>query len=273
VIALADSVAAEGTLDILINNAAQTVRRSPGAYAPLAEAESAPLPDDVAMPELITFGHTNDAHPVALAGSVSEHPVLAADALTSLALTAGSASLERVGAGTAIDAGGLVPDLATINSWTQVVDHVTPLEMLEVQLCNMTAPFLLISKLRPALAASPARRTYVVNVSAMEGQFARAYKGAGHPHTNMAKAALNMLTRTSAQEMFETDQILMTAVDTGWITDERPHYTKIRLAAEGFRSPLDLVDGAARVYDPIVTGEAGTDLYGSFLKDYRTSPW
>ena len=89
----------------------------------------------------------------------------------------------------------------------------------------------------------------------------------------MAKAALNMLTRTSAQEMFETDQILMTAVDTGWITDERPHYTKIRLAAEGFRSPLDLVDGAARVYDPIVTGEAGTDLYGSFLKDYRTSPW
>jgi NAD(P)-dependent dehydrogenase (short-subunit alcohol dehydrogenase family) len=273
VIALADSVAAQGSLDILINNAAQTVRRSPGAYAPLAQAEFAPLPDDIAMPELITFGHTNDAHPLALAGSVSEHPVLAADALTSLALTAGSASLDRVGAGTAIDAGGLVPDLATINSWTQVVDDVTPLEMLEVQLCNMTAPFLLISKLRPALAASPARRTYVVNVSAMEGQFARSYKGPGHPHTNMAKAALNMLTRTSAQEMFETDQILMTAVDTGWITDERPHYTKIRLAAEGFRAPLDLVDGAARVYDPIVMGEAGADLYGSFLKDYRTSPW
>ncbi len=273
VIALADSVAAEGTLDILINNAAQTVRRSPGAYAPLAQAELEPLPDDVAMPELITFGHTNDAHPLALAGSVSEHPVLAADALTSLALTAGSASLDRIGAGTAIDAGGLVPDLATINSWTQVVDDVTPLEMLEVQLCNTTAPFLLISKLRPALAASSARRTYVVNVSAMEGQFARAYKGPGHPHTNMAKAALNMLTRTSAQEMFETDQILMTAVDTGWITDERPHYTKIRLAAEGFRAPLDLVDGAARVYDPIVTGEAGTDLYGSLLKDYKTSAW
>ncbi len=273
VIALADSVAAQGTLDILINNAAQTVRRSPGAYAPLSAAELEPLPDDVVMPELITFGHTNDAHPLALAGSVSEHPVLAADALTSLALTAGSASLQRVGAGTAIDAGGLVPDLATINSWTQGVDDVTPLEMLEVQLCNMTAPFLLISKLRPAMAASPARRTYVVNVSAMEGQFARAYKGPGHPHTNMAKAALNMLTRTSAQEMFETDQILMTAVDTGWITDERPHYTKIRLAAEGFRAPLDLVDGAARVYDPIVMGEAGTDLYGSFLKDYTTSPW
>jgi NAD(P)-dependent dehydrogenase (short-subunit alcohol dehydrogenase family) len=81
----------------------------------------------------------------------------------------------------------------------------------------------------------------------MEGVFGREYKGSGHPHTNMAKAAVNMLTRTSAQEMFDTDGILMTSVDTGWITDERPHPTKVRLAKEGFRAPLDLVDGAARV--------------------------
>jgi NAD(P)-dependent dehydrogenase (short-subunit alcohol dehydrogenase family) len=145
--------------------------------------------------------------------------------------------------------------------------------MLEVQLCNVTAPFLLISRLRGALRRSTARRKYIVNVSAMEGQFGRKYKGPGHPHTNMAKASLNMLTRTSAGEMFTSDQILMTAVDTGWITDERPHYTKVRLADEGFHAPLDLVDGAARVYDPIVMGEAGTDLFGVFLKDYRPSPW
>ena len=123
------------------------------------------------------------------------------------------------------------------------------------------------------MVASPARRTYIVNVSAMEGQFNRGYKGPGHPHTNMAKAAVNMLTRTSAREMFETDQILMTSVDTGWITDERPHTTKIRLAEEGFHAPLDLVDGAARVYDPIVRGEEGEDLFGCFLKDYRPSAW
>ena len=123
------------------------------------------------------------------------------------------------------------------------------------------------------MAASAANRSYVVNVSAMEGQFSRGYKGPGHPHTNMAKAALNMLTRTSATEMFEADQILMTAVDTGWITDERPHVTKKRLAEEGFKAPLDLVDGAARVYDPIVRGEAGEDLYGVFLKDYEPFPW
>jgi NAD(P)-dependent dehydrogenase (short-subunit alcohol dehydrogenase family) len=185
---------------------------------------------------------------------------------------AGSASAERIAAGTAVDAGGLVPDLYSHNSWTQRVEQVDPVELLEVQLCNMTAPFILVSRLRPALAASPARRKYVVNVSAMEGQFARGYKGPGHPHTNMAKAAMNMLTRTSAQEML-SDSILMTSVDTGWITDERPHVTKMRLAEEGFHAPLDLVDGAARVYDPIVRGERGEDLYGCFLKDYEPAEW
>jgi NAD(P)-dependent dehydrogenase (short-subunit alcohol dehydrogenase family) len=277
VVALADAVAPAGPLDILINNAAQTVRRSPGAYAPLAAAESEPLPDGP-LPDLLTFDHISDAHPMALAGTLSDHPQphlpvgLRGGELSRMALVAGSASSELIEAGRAIDAGGLVPDLHTINSWTQRVDQVDALEMLEVQLCNMTAPFILVSRLRAAMAASPARRKYVVNVSAMEGVFSRGYKGAGHPHTNMAKAALNMLTRTSAAEML-TDGILMTAVDTGWITDERPHYTKVRLAEEGFHAPLDLVDGAARVYDPIVQGEAGIDLYGCFLKDYEPADW
>jgi NAD(P)-dependent dehydrogenase (short-subunit alcohol dehydrogenase family) len=277
VIGLADSVAAQGPLDILINNATQTVRRSPGAYQPLVDAELAPLPDGP-LPEIETFGHTSDAHPLALQESVSAHPILAAaadraDQLTEQAMAAGSSSLERLAAGTAIDAGGLLPDLADINSWTQRVDEVEPLELLEVQLANSTAPFILISRLRRSMAASPARRKYVVNVSAMEGVFNRGYKGPGHPHTNMAKAAVNMLTRTSAREMFETDGILMTSVDTGWITDERPHPTKVRLAEEGFHAPLDLVDGAARVYDPVVRGEAGEDVFGVFLKDYRPGQW
>jgi len=290
VLGLAESVAEAGPLDILINNAAQTVRRSPGAYTPLAAAESEPLPDGP-MPEILTFGHSHDLHPHMLlpeSGHIDAARVMSlaageatpasdgksrAEELAELAMAAGSSSLERMAAGTAIDAGGLVPDELHINSWTQHVQQVEPLELLEVQLANMTAPFLLISRLRPAMAASTARRKYVVNVSAMEGQFARRYKGPGHPHTNMAKAALNMLTRTSAGEMLETDGILMTAVDTGWITDERPHHTKVRLAREGFHAPLDLVDGAARVYDPIVRGEDGEDLYGVFLKDYRPAAW
>ncbi|MDP9093303.1 MAG: SDR family NAD(P)-dependent oxidoreductase [Actinomycetota bacterium] len=277
VVALAESVAACGPLDILINNAAQTVRRTPGAYAPLVAAESDPLPD-APLPEILSFDHISDAHPMALAGSLSAHPVphlpatFTGNEITRLALVAGSASPARVAALRAIDAGGLVPDLLRINSWTQQVQDVDALELLEVQLCNTTAPFLLISRLRAALAASPARRKYIVNVSAMEGVFSRGYKGPGHPHTNMAKAALNMLTRTSAGEML-SDAILMTAVDTGWITDERPHFTKVRLADEGFHAPLDLVDGAARVYHPIVQGEAGIDLAGCFLKDYARADW
>ncbi|WP_035130428.1 SDR family NAD(P)-dependent oxidoreductase [Conexibacter woesei] len=271
VIALADDVAAQGHLDILINNAAQTVRRSPAAYAHLAATAQVPLPEGP-LPEIVTLGRDGTAAAGGAALGDGDHWAPTPHALAALALTSGSDSPERVAAGTAIDAGGLIPDLHAHNSWSQVVGEVDPVELLEVQLCNQTAPFILISRLRPALAASPARRTYVVNVSAMEGQFARGYKGPGHPHTNMAKAALNMLTRTSATELL-TDGILMTAVDTGWITDERPHPTKMRLADDGFHSPLDLVDGAARVYDPIVRGEAGEDLHGVFLKDYKPSPW
>jgi NAD(P)-dependent dehydrogenase (short-subunit alcohol dehydrogenase family) len=276
VVALADSVSARGPLDILINNAAQTVRRSAEAYAPLIEAERAALPDGP-LPRLSRFGREVEIEGETgrrdLAQAGRAHWTPTPQALTALALSVGSASPERIAQGSAIDAGGLVPDLHPVNSWIQHVNEVDPLELLEVQLCNTTAPFILVSRLRLALAASTARRTYIVNVSAMEGQFSRGYKGPGHPHTNMAKAALNMLTRTSAQELLESDGILMTSVDTGWITDERPHPMKMRLAEDGFHAPLDLIDGAARVYDPIVRGESGEDIHGCFLKDYEPSPW
>jgi NAD(P)-dependent dehydrogenase (short-subunit alcohol dehydrogenase family) len=265
VIGLTDDVAAQGPLDILINNAAQTVRRSQASYAQLAAAEHSAEALETSVP--IVDLRTPTAE---IEGAIGRR--LTPEAVTALALTSGSASLARVEQGLAIDAGGLMPDLDPANSWSRTVHEIDPVELLEVQLCNAVAPFILISRLRASLAASPARRKYVVNVSAMEGQFSRRYKGPGHPHTNMAKAALNMLTRTSAEDML-AEGILMTAVDTGWITDERPHPTKARLHEEGFHAPLDLVDGAARVYDPIVQGERGVDLYGCFLKDFAPSSW
>lgn len=273
VVALADEVASRGPLDILINNAAQTVRRSPGAYSALADAETKELPDDPQVPT-ITFGRTSAAHPAMLAGSVTDLPstAVAPGGVARAALTAASASLERHLAGTAIDAGGLLPDEVDHNSWVANVEDVDPMELLEVQLCNSTAPFILLSRLRGALSSTATGRSYVVNVSAMEGVFNRGYKGPGHPHTNMAKAAVNMLTRTSGTELAENG-VYMTSVDTGWITDERPHTTKIRLAQEGFHAPLDLVDGAARVYDPIVRGENGELLHSCFLKDYSRAAW
>ncbi|MGA5707291.1 SDR family NAD(P)-dependent oxidoreductase [Streptomyces cellulosae] len=276
VVALADQVAEQGPLDILINNATQTVRRLPSAYAALVEGESAPLPAGE-LPAHHVIGAFNSGAVDGLTALPAGTSNLDAQAVADLALVAGNASVERHRDGTAIDAGGLLPDVVDSNTWVQTIEQISPVELLETQLCNYTAPFILISKLRPSMAEAARRsssnRAYVVNVSAMEGVFARGYKGAGHPNTNAAKAAMNMVTRTSAQEMFDSDKILMTSVDTGWITDERPHFDKLRLAEEGFHAPLDLVDGAARVYDPIVRGEAGEDLYGVFLKDYAPGRW
>jgi NAD(P)-dependent dehydrogenase (short-subunit alcohol dehydrogenase family) len=124
----------------------------------------------------------------------------------------------------------------------------------------------------PLLSASPRPSRYIVNVTAVEGRFDVRNKTAGHPHTNMAKAALNMLTRTSADELAARG-IYLCAVDTGWITDENPAPKKVRIAERGFRTPLDVVDGAARVYDPIVRGEAGAPVWGVFLKDYQAAAW
>ncbi len=113
----------------------------------------------------------------------------------------------------------------------------------------------------------------MVNVTAVEGRFDVRNKTARHPHTNMAKAALNMLTRTSGAEL-ATHGVHMCSVDTGWITDENPAPKKSRLAARGFRTPLDIVDGAARVYHPIVHAESGHRPFsGVFLKDYREAAW
>ncbi|MCX5394613.1 SDR family NAD(P)-dependent oxidoreductase [Streptomyces sp. NBC_00094] len=278
-VALADQMTEAGPLDILINNATQTVRRLPSAYAALVDGENAALPAGE-LPAHHVIGAFNSGA-VGELGTAAALPAgvsgLEAQQVADLALVAGNASIARHLDGTAIDAGGLVPDVVESNTWVQSIEQISPVELLETQLCNYTAPFILISKLRPVMAEAAKKaasgRSYIVNVSAMEGVFSRGYKGAGHPNTNAAKAAMNMVTRTSGQEMFETDGILMTSVDTGWITDERPHFDKLRLAEEGFHAPLDLVDGAARVYDPVVRGEAGEDLYGCFLKDYAPANW
>jgi hypothetical protein len=68
----------------------------------------------------------------------------------------------------------------------------------------------------------------------------------------------------------------MNSVDTGWITDENPHDKKVYLQEHrGFYTPLDVIDGTARIYDPIAQGIAGPaePLYGHFLKDYVPCAW
>jgi NAD(P)-dependent dehydrogenase (short-subunit alcohol dehydrogenase family) len=154
------------------------------------------------------------------------------------------------------------------------MDEVPSIELLEVHLVNAVAPFVLNARLLPLMKRVETRDTHVVNVSAMEGQFYRAFKTDRHPHTNMAKAALNMLTRTSAADVAQHG-VHMNSVDTGWITDEDPaHIAARKIEEHGFSPPLDVVDGAARICDPIFDGFlSGTHRWGLFFKDYAPTAW
>lgn len=268
-------------LDYLINNACQTVRRPAGFYRHLMESEHRGIGavDEAARPLLRAYeelrrerqqglAHARDDRQerdvgLVSAAALSQVPLLEEDRGEDFALfPAGKldADLQQV-------------DLRARNSWRLGLSEVPTIELLEVQLVNAIAPFVLNARLRP-LMRLPTRDAHIVNVSAMEGQFYRAWKTDKHPHTNMAKAALNMLTRTSASECI-AEGIHMNSVDTGWITDEDPAEISARKVEEhGFSPPLDVVDGAARIIDPIFDGvNTGEHKWGLFLKDYVAVPW
>jgi NAD(P)-dependent dehydrogenase (short-subunit alcohol dehydrogenase family) len=262
------------------------VRRPPGFYGHLVAGEDGPL--DALPPAQRALVADYEELRAALrdhrpAAGVTSPALLSQATSDADLLLPGKSALELFPHGV-LDQDLQQVDLRTHNSWRLTLEEVPTLELLEVLLVNATAPFVLTARLRPlmlrrreappgtATSGDPAK--HVVLVSAMEGQFYREHKTDKHPHTNMAKAALNMIVRTSAAA-WARDGVYLNAVDTGWVTDEDPaHLAERKVEEHRFSPPLDVVDGAARIVAPIVDGfRTGEHPVGRFFKDYRPAPW
>ncbi|MGB1216854.1 MAG: SDR family oxidoreductase, partial [Saprospiraceae bacterium] len=234
-------------LDILINNAAQTIKYDEKYYVPLIAQEK----------ELkLLMGEKIIPNKTAILNQDISQKLLAADIL----------DYEKTRF-------GLPVDKRLKNSWNSTLEEVELMELLEVNLINHISPYLLIKELTPLLNKSPFKNKFIINVTSSEGQFSYSNKSIFHPHTNMTKAALNMMTRTSAKE-YEKNHIFMNSVDVGWVSTGAIEPLRKKQFSSGYIPPLDSVDGAARIIHPMYEA-LKNEIYfsGKLLKNYKITDW
>lgn len=259
-------------LDILINNAAQTIRRPAEYYEHLRNIETSEKQELPIHVRKLIYTLESDFDFFGYQRRLDSCSCLSQEQLINKINSHIDYAIlfpqnEK-------DRDGMQIDLRRINSWVSKIEDVSVIELLEVQIVNSIVPFLLCGRLKELFKHSPNKNRFIINVSAMEGCFSKKNKNAYHPHTNMAKAALNMVTRTIAKD-YKKDNIYVNSVDTGWVTNENPNHIKDRNEREGLYPPLDCIDGAARVCAPIFEGVADEQCltYGKFIKDYHIINW
>lgn len=236
------------SLDILINNAAQTIKYTDEYYLPLIKSEEKLLKAFASNQNLIA-----NKTPVSKQVKVLQY---SDDEQTEIKLT-------RF---------GQPVDNREKTSWNSTLEEISMYELVEVNLINQIAPYFLIKDLKPLFLDSGFEERFIVNVTSSEGIFSYTNKTIFHPHTNMTKAALNMMTLTSAKE-FAEDAIFMTSVDVGWISTGAKESLRKKQFEEGYIPPLDAVDGASRIFDPIMQGINGNSIFGVLLKNYKVTNW
>ncbi|MDE6501477.1 MAG: SDR family oxidoreductase [Ruminococcus sp.] len=221
-----------GHLDILINNSAQTVKKSSSYYAELQMKENS-IEDKHNFRQLVSMCNTEEK------------------------------TFSIIPNNQIVDYGEQ-PDK---NSWVRRPEEISPQELLEVQLINVTAPFILTNGLRKFLAHGKSEKSWVINVSSVEGRFNTKQKLARHVHTNMAKASLNMMTHSISSD-FVRDGIYVYSCDPGWVSNQFPPAYEISV---NFKPYLTFEDGAMRILYPIIKNfnEEKIKDYGMFYKDYR----
>lgn len=237
-------------IDVIINNAAQTVRMPENEYDTLTANE-------MELKKRLTTGQVRQLPSGETPVSRFEDTHPPSQELSHLQLTHHQS-------------GEMSHHLPEQNAWVAQSHQISTLELLEVQLINVTAPFLLNTKLKPTLLRSPHRNRFIINVSSVEGKFNQKRKGHYHVHTNMAKASLNMMTLTMSKE-YKRDRIFITSVDPGWVSNQFP---KKAHARPTIQLPLDFHDAAARICDPVYEGkDAERPATGVFFKDYQPVDW